>query len=72
MADSVKGIVPPALSLDRTTRTGKEREKKKRAEAGRKPNDADPSASGDEASPKEPAGKSDQEKVKGKILDINV
>ncbi len=71
MADAVKGIVPPALSLYRTAQASKEREKRQREDTPRKNNQAVPAAARQEEKQEEPADKPDGEKTKGKILDIN-
>lgn len=71
MADSVKGIVPPALSLDRAAQGSKEREKRQREDMRRKNDQAAPAAARQEEKQTEPADLPDGEKTKGKILDIN-
>lgn len=71
MADAVKGIVPPALSLNRTTQSGKDREKGPRGQGDRRKNDPAPAAVSEAEKQKEQADESDKEKTKGKILDIS-
>jgi hypothetical protein len=69
MADSVNRIVPPSVSLDRSSAIGRERENKSRGEAPRqKP--PPPPAEGTEA--EKDSADSGEEKIKGNILDINV
>ena len=67
MADSVNRIVPPSVSVDRSSVIGKDRENRKRGEA----RDKKPTPAAAET-PDQEKGSPETEKTKGKHLDINV
>jgi hypothetical protein len=68
MADSVNRIVPPSVSLDRSSAIGRERENKNRREAPKQK----PPPSAESAEPEKESADNGEEKIKGNILDINV
>jgi hypothetical protein len=68
MADSVNRIVPPSVSLDRSSAIGRERENKNRGEAPKQK----PRPSAESAETEKESADNGEEKIKGNILDINV
>ena len=74
MADVVNRIVPPSVSLDRATPLGREREKRKQNSAHKTASDEDSpaSTSHEREDTENKLANREEDKTKGKNLDINV
>jgi hypothetical protein len=76
MADSVNRIVPPSVSVEHSTALGREREKRNRHQAQKQKPERPAAAGADpaenDAIPTQKEPSTQEEKDKGKNLDINV